>query len=550
MKGIACSFPSVSCLMLCLLLVVGGPASAQDPMRSRFVRQSLHEFAKDPQKLQSLIDGVREMKRRNASPKDSAEYRTSWEYWANIHGYPGTKDGTVAQWQAFLTQRFPEDAPLLSGFFQGMTDFTPPDQLATDIWGTCVHSRRGDPEPSHFFTWHRMYLYFFERVLRAASGNPNFALPYWDYTNNKADVAQPASAPWRIPAAFLAQPPNTPAPLFERRRTAGFGDAVQLDTDQTDIDSVLGNGKFVEFQPNLERGLHGFIHCAVGNQCLAPYIGLVPFAGNDPLFWHHHANIDRLWECWTTKYGRDANPTNDADWMKQSFKFVNEKGELVEMKVSDLFDPAGPIDYTYDNVTQCFRKEPPLIVAAAKDTERKAEAAQVTKTEIAVARDVRLDNVDQKVLLNPASAKSSAEDRKRALGFAAQPTGEGPTKTLLRLNGVEMTGAPPGASVSVFLANRTGDRRKFVGVISFFGLAEHQLRGHAAGGGRDFSFDVSTQVQELLAGRSPDEEIHVSFVATSGLAGQVPAVSQERYQKAGLRVREIKLEVEPAAAPR
>jgi hypothetical protein len=118
------------------------------------------------------------------------------------------------------------------------------------------------------------------------------------------------------------------------------------------------------------------------------------------------------------------------------------------------------------------------------------------------------------------------------------------------LNGVETTGAPPGASVSVFLANRTGDRKQFVGVISFFALAEHQVRGHAAGGGRDFSFNVSTQVQALLAGRAPEEELHVSFVATSGLAGQAPAVSQERYQKAGLRVREIRLEVEPAAAPR
>jgi hypothetical protein len=374
-----------------------------------------------------------------------------------------------------------------------------------------------------------MYLYFFERVRRAASGNPNFALPYWDYTNNKTDAVQPASAPWRIPAAFLAPPPNTPAPpLFERRRTAGFGGAVQLDTDRTDIDSVLSNGTFVEFQPTLERTLHGFIHCAVGNQCRAPYIGLIPFAANDPLFWHHHANIDRPWECWTTTYGRDANPTNNADWMKQSFQFVNEQGALVTMKVSDLFDPAGPIDYTYDNVTHCFRKEPPLIVAATKDTERQAQAAPVTKTEIAVARDVRLDKVEQQVLLNPASAQSSAEDRKRALGVAAQPPGGGPTKTLLRLNGVEMPGAPPGASVSVFLANGTGDRRQFVGVISFFGLAEHQVRGHAAGGGHDFSFDVSTQVQELLAGRSPEEELHVSFVATSGLAGQVPAVNQER----------------------
>jgi hypothetical protein len=518
---------------------MGAPASAQ-----QFVRQSLHEFAKDPQKLQSLIAGVQEMRRRNAAPKDSAEYRTSWEYWANIHGYPGTKNGTVAQWQAFLLQRFPEDAPLFTGFFQGLVDVTPPDQLASDVWGTCVHSGM-QPLP-HFLSWHRMYLFFFERVLRAASGNPNFALPYWDYSNIKPDANDPAKFPWQVPVEFGPPLANMqPTSLFEKRRTAGFGRAVQVDIQNTNVDAILRLGDFTSFQSMLERTIHGTIHCAVGNQCRAPYIGLIPFAGNDPLFWHHHANIDRLWECWTTRNGRDANPTNDQDWMNQPFKFVNEKGEGVEMKVLDLFKPGGPIDYTYDNVTQCFRKEPPVVVAAAKDADRKALAAPVAKTEIGIARDVRLDKVNQRVLLNPSSAKSSTKDRKQALGFAARPSGASPTKTTLRLNGVELTGAQPGASIGVFLASRTGDRRSFVGVISFFGLEEHQLHGHAVGA-RDFTFDVSTQMQELLAGRSLGEQIHVDFAATSGLTG-VPAAKQAQYQKAGLRVREIKLEVEPVA---
>ena len=36
-----------------------------------------------------------------------------------------------------------------------------------------------------FLPWHRMYLYFFERIVRAAvveAGGPaDFALPYWNY---------------------------------------------------------------------------------------------------------------------------------------------------------------------------------------------------------------------------------------------------------------------------------------------------------------------------------------------------------------------------------
>jgi tyrosinase len=33
-----------------------------------------------------------------------------------------------------------------------------------------------------FYVWHRGYLGFFERSIRALSGDPNFALPYWDWT--------------------------------------------------------------------------------------------------------------------------------------------------------------------------------------------------------------------------------------------------------------------------------------------------------------------------------------------------------------------------------
>jgi tyrosinase len=32
-----------------------------------------------------------------------------------------------------------------------------------------------------FFPWHRAYLYFFERIVRKASGDDKFALPYWDW---------------------------------------------------------------------------------------------------------------------------------------------------------------------------------------------------------------------------------------------------------------------------------------------------------------------------------------------------------------------------------
>src|SRR6266705_2528945 len=147
---------------------------AQAQPRKLFVRQSLHEFLNDQQKLVSLVRGVLVMRQRNGAPKDSADYRTSWEYWANIHGYAGgVVSGKVADIRNSVQQQSPENAQLIAALFNGLVDQTPPDDLAKKVWETCRHSGQ-DTVERHFLSWHRMYLYFFERVLRKASGDPDF----------------------------------------------------------------------------------------------------------------------------------------------------------------------------------------------------------------------------------------------------------------------------------------------------------------------------------------------------------------------------------------
>src|SRR5262249_18297233 len=160
-----------------------------------------------------------------------------------------------------------------------------------------------------------------------------------DYTNDKIDAAFPAKSPWRIPETFalrMINPENLVAcndggpcesnPLYESRRTAGFGEVLQLDTVDTNVDDALASADFDNFQFLLEGGVHCVVHCAVGNSCLGPYMGVVPAAANDPLFWLHHANIDRLWDCWSEMHGPTRNPIGDKEWMEKEFFFVDEKG--------------------------------------------------------------------------------------------------------------------------------------------------------------------------------------------------------------------------------
>jgi len=89
------------------------PAAAQTP----FVRQSIALFSQDAAKVAAFRAGVRAMKNRSTSNP------TSWGYQANIHG---VVSGTTLRPQ----------------------------------WATCNHG-------SWFFlSWHRMYLYWFERILQ------------------------------------------------------------------------------------------------------------------------------------------------------------------------------------------------------------------------------------------------------------------------------------------------------------------------------------------------------------------------------------------------
>jgi Common central domain of tyrosinase len=73
-------------------------------------------------------------------------------------------------------------------------------------WNGCQHGNW------FFLPWHRIYLYFFERIVRAAvtaAGGPtDFALPYWNYNlPSPGNTIPPA---WRAPTL----PDSTPNPLY------------------------------------------------------------------------------------------------------------------------------------------------------------------------------------------------------------------------------------------------------------------------------------------------------------------------------------------------
>ncbi|HXT51393.1 MAG TPA: tyrosinase family protein [Thermoanaerobaculia bacterium] len=502
---------------------------------------SWETFIQSPARVQSLRNAVAVMRSRNSADRTSALYRTSWEYWASMHGYfgPTSPFGTVE----FGRQRYVNSGgdPFLFPLFNGITNMTPPDSVAQQVWAQCQH---GTP---WFFAWHRIYLYYFEQVLQAAANDPDLRLPYWDYTD-PAQVAMPA--PYSDSTYDDALGHLVLNPLFEPRRVPGWNPpgGVTLDPKLTNIDDALKLKPYfgdpgVGFQSTIERGVHGTVHCSVVD-CPATDMGAVGYSANDPIFWAHHANIDRMWDCWTSLGNK--NPTDDSNWMNKSFSFVNAKGELVTNKVSDLFDGTIKLGYVYQQASNCSRAAaptPPLAApSAAPMSDAAMQSARAKLAKPAVLGEVKghvINAAVSRMRLPIAGGSSMAPLRALAMrGNAALPV-----KTELVLRNIQFTNHP-GKQFNVILERRDDPtKRVYVGTLSFF---ESGMPGHEHDEATiNRTFDVTDELRQLAAA-SDLKEVNVVFEVTTGRIAPGEDEMSFDPQDTKLTVGEIDLVVEAA----
>jgi len=450
------------------------------------VRMSWQSFISGPggaQRLTSLKKAIAKMKSLNGS-SIKAYYRRSWEYWANIHGYYGTQspDGTVAGQVAWL------NANGFSSYvsdYTGITDQLPPDATAMLIWATCQHSAGPGPQQANFFGWHRMYLYYFERVLRWAGNDNTLRLPYWDYT----DPAQVA-----LPAEFQ----NTNSVFYDAKRDPGMNTgASTLSASSTNVNTLLPVSNYFNYEYGIETNIHGYVHCTVGPTCPVAHMGDVPVAANDPIFYHHHGNIDRLWACW-----QKLHATPGGLWQAQQFSFVDETGAQVTRPVKDFID-SKQLGYVYDNETSCFRPAPPplnirrvvalaavqgAVLGASKSV---AVKAPQTSIDIAVPKDTL-----KRALLN----LETAETMQLVLRDVTADT-------------------PPGTLFNVYLVKKSDPAsREQVGTISWFGAFRHH--GQSGPERKTLTYDVTAALRALGGPAVAESGVTVVVEATTG---RVPA---------------------------
>ncbi|WP_432478408.1 tyrosinase family protein [Nocardioides sp. GXQ0305] len=229
-------------------------------------------------------------------------------------------------------------------------------------WNQCQH------QSWHFFPWHRVYLYYFERIVRAAvaqiGGPSDWALPYWNW-----DRPFPSNT---LPQAFRVPqlPDGSENPLYlPLRRTDAMMAGFQFTTRQTSTVKAMRTTQFATpdgrrsfgggMQPvaqfagalgAMEKQPHNVIHVQIGSRarpnCTGGWMGVIKCAANDPVFFLHHANVDRLWDVWLAQGGGRANPTDTA-WLNQPFTMYDENGQPVTLRSRDVVDTAGQLGVVY-----------------------------------------------------------------------------------------------------------------------------------------------------------------------------------------------------------
>jgi tyrosinase len=153
-----------------------------------------------------------------------------------------------------------------------------------DIHANSSHQMHGNPR---FLPWHRIYLLRLEELLQMV--DPTVCIPYW---KSSEDQAFPAWLVGFTPTVNLMSGPHTV--------TRNIGAFANL-PDSAAVAAAMGNGTFNSFASALE-GIHNSGHVWVGGS-----MGGVLTAPTDPVFWMHHAEIDRIWAEWQT-FNPGQNP--------------------------------------------------------------------------------------------------------------------------------------------------------------------------------------------------------------------------------------------------
>ena len=341
-------------------------------------------------------------------------------------------------------------------------------------WKTCEHGTY------YFWSWHRMYLYWFERIIRKMSCDNCWALPYWDWSS-------PGQR--QLPAMFR----DTTSELYTPNRNPAMNNGTgSLPAWAVNYGAAFGLVNFTSASSSLEGTPHGAVHVLV-----AGWMGSVPTAAQDPIFYLHHCNIDRLWNLWLAQGGGRSDPLGDATWRDRQFTFFDENANQVRMTGCEVLRAAQQLNYTCEG-------EPPQV---------NEYCLPILKLPpIFFEKEVLVRLPIQPVVLTsePVSFPLELKELRQRLASIA----ESKTETLfLELDDVEAE-RPPGVVWGVYIGLPTKaapdpESPYYVGNVVLFGSG---IRSEAHGEFKPahFAFAISRAIRASL--KENQERLQVTFV--------------------------------------
>jgi tyrosinase len=402
----------------------------------------------------------------------------------NLGGMLATDPVLVSYRKAIKAMKLLPTANPLSWDYQAAIHGVPGPALHP-AWKTCEHGT------DYFWSWHRMYLYWFERIIRKMSGDSSWALPYWDYIS-------PSQR--HLPAPFQ----DSSSELFHSNRGTGWNTGA-ASYAAWQVDPTSGNS-FTDYfsgQSGLESNPHDNVHIYMSGD-----MGNPDTAAADPIFYVHHSNIDRLWNLWLAQGGGRHDPLSTSSWRNKSYTFFDENGNPVVMKTCDILRCAEQLNYTYESEpTQV--KEYCLV--------RIPFPIYYLIWQVLIPWPGPPVELNQQEVSVPINIK---EFRQRLA-----PLAESTTETLLlELNNVEAERSP-GAVWEVYLglppnAAPNPEGPFFVGTVALFAGG---IRAHSHGDFKPAHFTFQVNRQILAALRGNQDQLRLTFVPSGPLIDGKPS---------------------------
>jgi tyrosinase len=440
--------------------------------------------------------------------------RTSWRFLAAMHGIE-------------------EDLWKFFGYLQAGQGL-PSAADQKKFWKQCQH------QTWYFLPWHRGYVLAFEKIVRAAivaeGGPSSWALPYWNYYNAK--IKKCRQLPWCFRQAKLDD--GSANPLFVTRRYGRDGKGNVLLDPKIDLDlkpafdeadfagqSIVPGfgGPQTKFhhggeQDGLPSGLleskpHNMVHSRVGGQMSgsgqnppATKVGLMAMpdtAALDPVFWVHHANIDRLWEIWLRRAQSTGNPTVAAWLNGPSRKFVAPDpngAEWVYAPKDVLVLGTAGLGYDYEDLTD---PTAPAAHAAAVTAVRQASAmgAKKIKPELigATSGPIRIATGPVRAAVHVDKVVGGAVAQALTAGpKASAAAAPGAKRERVFLNLENIKGLNDAAVLAVYVSAAKGSEadkaERLVGSVSLFGATKaSDKEGPHAGNGLAAAIEITDAVR-------------------------------------------------------